>query len=66
MYDANTGYSGLIAVLLPLLDDVFGRKSKLNFGIGSEEPSIFEIDAVVKGSVCSFLHWQSFKGLCYF
>ena len=62
MYDANTGYSGLIGALLPLLDDAFGRKSKMNLAVGSEDPSIFELDAVVNGSVSSFLDWRSFEG----
>ncbi|XP_063681926.1 uncharacterized protein LOC134816857 [Bolinopsis microptera] len=61
IYDANTGYSGLLAGLLPLLDDAFGRKPKMNFGVGAEKPSIFELEAVTKGSVCSFLNWCSFK-----
>ena len=65
MYDSNTGYCGFLGALIPLLDDAFGKKPKINFGVGSEEPSVFELDAVASGSVCSFLHWRSFKGMLH-
>ena len=63
-YDGNTGYSGLFAALLPLLDDAFGRKPKMNFGVGTRQPSLFEVESSAADSTCSFLHYHDFKGMC--
>ena len=64
IYDSNTGFSGILSKLYPIMDDVFGRKSKLSFGIGDETPNVFELDNVTENSVCSFLNYKNLKGNC--
>lgn len=59
VYDASTGYGGLISSLLNLFDDVYGRKAKITFGVcDAEPPSIFELEALTDTSVCSYLKWD--------
>ena len=66
MYDGNSGYSGLFAALMPLLDDAFGRKPKINFGVGTRQPSLFEVESSAVDSSCSFLQYHNIKGLYLF
>lgn len=61
IYDSNTGFSGILSKLYPIMDDVFGRKSKLSFGIGDDAPNVFELDNVTENSVCSFLNYKNLK-----
>ena len=65
----NCGYSGILAGLFPLLDDAFGRKPRITFGLSSENPALFELDSMSDGSICSFIDFKSFKGwsfICQF
>ena len=62
VYDSNTGYGGVLSKLMPLMDDVYGRKPKLTFGIGENQPDLFEFDGILGESICSFLPRNFEKG----
>ena len=64
-HDSETGYGGVLSALLPLFDDVFGRKSKLSFVLGDEVPSLFELETITSNSCCSFLKWNDFQGFSW-